>query len=244
MAPCALRLQCHGKGGFAAKPCWRVKQYLCPAGRPSRVSARQPSHFSCFAKRSNQEKATPMMAVRCADCTRRWHRNREASETRCAQTADASFSDFGTSDVSPSTGTPTATATAEPTATATVAARNVKDNCNCRCAERQKQQPLSLREISACVVSRPGQASMQNARIGVNGNAAGGLGLATCHPAALHRSVQSGAAASVSPVTLSRGRPSIFCRVCSAIISAPSSLRRDASSRDFTLGNRCSSSSL
>ncbi len=45
-----------------------------------------------------------MMAVRCADCTRRWHRNREASETRCAQTADASLSDFGASDVSPSTG--------------------------------------------------------------------------------------------------------------------------------------------
>ena len=45
-----------------------------------------------------------MMAVRFADCTRRWHRNREASETRFAQTADASLSDFGTSDVSPSTG--------------------------------------------------------------------------------------------------------------------------------------------
>ena len=45
-----------------------------------------------------------MMAVRYADCTRRRHRNREASETRFAQTADASLSDFGTSDVSPSTG--------------------------------------------------------------------------------------------------------------------------------------------
>ena len=44
------------------------------------------------------------MAVRCADCTRRQHRNREASETRCAQTADASLSDFGTGDVSPSNG--------------------------------------------------------------------------------------------------------------------------------------------
>ena len=59
-------LQSHGKGGFAAKLGWRMKQYLCPAGRPSRVSARQPSHFSCFAKRSNQEKATPMMAVPAA----------------------------------------------------------------------------------------------------------------------------------------------------------------------------------
>ena len=45
-----------------------------------------------------------MMAVRYADCTRRQHRNREASETRCAQTADASLSDFGTSDVASSTG--------------------------------------------------------------------------------------------------------------------------------------------
>ena len=75
-----------------------------------------------------------MMAVRYADCTRRWHRNREASETRCAQTADASFSDFGTSDVASSTGI------------------HVKShfkingnghgngncNCNCRYAERLK----------------------------------------------------------------------------------------------------------
>jgi len=44
------------------------------------------------------------MAVRYADCTRRQHRNREASETRYAQTADASLSDFGTGDVSPSNG--------------------------------------------------------------------------------------------------------------------------------------------
>ena len=60
-----------------------------------------------------------MMAVRFADCTRRWHRNREASETRFAQTADASLSDFGTSDVSPSTG-------------AHVKNR-VKSNCDCDC---------------------------------------------------------------------------------------------------------------
>ena len=32
------------------------------AGSPSR----RPGHFSCFAKRSNQEKATPMMAVRAS----------------------------------------------------------------------------------------------------------------------------------------------------------------------------------
>ena len=45
-----------------------------------------------------------MMAVRYADCTRRQHLKREASETRCAQTDDASFSVSGTGDASPSTG--------------------------------------------------------------------------------------------------------------------------------------------
>ena len=44
------------------------------------------------------------MAVRCADCTRRQHLKREASETRCAQTADASFSVSGAGDASPSNG--------------------------------------------------------------------------------------------------------------------------------------------
>ena len=81
-----------------------MKQCDCPAGRPGRVSARQPTYLFCFAKRRRREKATPEMAVRCADSPRRWHRNREASETRYAQTADASLSDFGTSDVAPSTG--------------------------------------------------------------------------------------------------------------------------------------------
>ena len=44
------------------------------------------------------------MAVRCADCTRRQHLKREASETRFAQTADASLSVSGTGDASPSNG--------------------------------------------------------------------------------------------------------------------------------------------
>src|SRR3954469_16425942 len=95
------------------------------AGCPSR----RPGHFSCFAKRSNQEKATPTMAPRYAGCTRRQYRKREASETRFAQTADASLSVSGTGDVSPSNGefkataTSQATATATSQATATVAAR-------------------------------------------------------------------------------------------------------------------------
>ena len=45
------------------------------------------------------------MSPRCAGSPRRRHRNREASETRYAQTADASLSDFGTGDVAPYTGT-------------------------------------------------------------------------------------------------------------------------------------------
>ena len=103
------------------------------------------------------------MAVRYADCTRRQHRNREASETRYAQTADASLSDFGTGDVSPSNGISLQrqrplqkqrqpqrqpqrrnaqrqlqlqlSLRGTSKATATVAARNVKGNGNCRCAE-------------------------------------------------------------------------------------------------------------
>src|SRR6476469_555612 len=98
------------------------------------------------------------MAVRYADCTRRQHRNREASETRYAQTADASLSDFGTGDVSPSNGISLQrqqplqkqrqrqrrrqrqlSLRGTSRATATVATRNVKDNRNCRYAERQGQ---------------------------------------------------------------------------------------------------------
>src|SRR6476660_6172184 len=86
------------------------------------------------------------MAVRYADCTRRQHRNREASETRCAQTADASLSDFGTGDVSPSNGIslqrqrplhkqrqpqPQLSLRGTSKATATVAARLLRATCSC-----------------------------------------------------------------------------------------------------------------
>src|SRR6187401_1983287 len=82
------------------------------------------------------------MAVRYADCTRRQHRNREASETRCAQTADASLSDFGTSDVAPSTGIH---CNGNGNGNG-----NCNGNCNCngRCAERQGQLQRSLRGTS------------------------------------------------------------------------------------------------
>ena len=92
------------KGGFAANVSWRMKQCGCPAGRPGRVSARQPTYLFCFAKRRRREKATPEMAVRYADSPRPQHRKREASETRYAQTADASLSVSGTGDAAPSTG--------------------------------------------------------------------------------------------------------------------------------------------
>src|SRR3954467_5303414 len=84
------------------------------------------------SKRCRQEKAPPEMPPRCAGSPRRWHRNREASETRFAQTADASLSDFGTSDVAPSTGIHCN------------GNRNGNRNGNCRCAERQEQRQLSL----------------------------------------------------------------------------------------------------
>ena len=103
-APCVVQPLPTSKAASRLSACWRMKQCDCPAGRPGRVSARQPTYLFCFAKRRRREKATPEMAVRCADFPRRWHRNREASETRCAQTADASLSDFGTGDVSPSNG--------------------------------------------------------------------------------------------------------------------------------------------
>src|SRR4051794_8193743 len=139
-----------------------MKQCVCPAGRPSRGPARQPGHFSCFAKRSNQEKATPEMAVRYADSPRPQHRKREASETRYAQTADASLSVSGTGDAAPSTGIHCnrnrnrnrngncryaerqgqLSLRGTSRTTATVATRNVKDNRNCRYAERQGQLQL------------------------------------------------------------------------------------------------------
>ena len=61
----------------------------------------------CSAKKVGQ-KRRPLRwrsALR-ADCTRRQGLKREASETRCAQTADASFSVSGPGDASPSDGDP------------------------------------------------------------------------------------------------------------------------------------------
>src|SRR5205085_3275364 len=78
------------------------------------------------------------MAVRYADSPRPQHRKREASETRYAQTADASLSVSGTGDAAPSTG---------------IYCNgngngNVKGNRNGRCAERQGQPQRSLRGTS------------------------------------------------------------------------------------------------
>ena len=81
------------------------------------------------------------MSPRYAGSPRRWHRNREASETRCAQTADASLSDFGTSDVAPSTGIHCN------------GNRNGNCNCNCngRCAGKgncsARMEPLPDRKL-------------------------------------------------------------------------------------------------
>ena len=92
------------------------------------------------------------MAVRYADCTRRQHRNREASETRFAQTADASLSDFGTGDVSPSNGFH-CNGNGHFTS---------NGNGNCRCAERQGQ--LSLRGTSRATATATATAAYAHAQ--------------------------------------------------------------------------------
>ena len=65
------RLDCHACLAGEATPlhCRGGKPGIRPGGRPA----------FCFAKKWGK-KATPMMAPRCAGCTRRQHRNREASE--------------------------------------------------------------------------------------------------------------------------------------------------------------------
>ena len=132
--------------GDIAKAIWGsdagTDDALCCTHACSGLSTNRRSHFQTaeqlrFAKRSNQEKATPEMAVRYADSPRRQHRKREASETRCAQTADASLSDFGTSDVAPSTGIH--------------CNGNRNRNCNGRCAGKgncsASREPLSGRRL-------------------------------------------------------------------------------------------------
>ena len=85
------------------------------------------------------------MAVRCADCTRRQHRNREASETRCAQTADASLSDFGTGDVSPSNGFHCNGNGHFKSNRNRNRNRNGNGNGNCRCAEMANAtEPIAM----------------------------------------------------------------------------------------------------
>src|SRR6478752_5483595 len=127
------------KVGFAANVSWRMKQCLCPAGRPSRGPARQPGHFFCFAKRSNQEKATPKMAPRYAGSPRRWHRNREASELAALRQRTLLYPISAPATWRHQRGftaTATANSKATATATATVAARSYK------------QRQLSLRGTS------------------------------------------------------------------------------------------------
>src|SRR3954452_23049046 len=71
----------------------------------SRVFVPAADPLFCSAKKVGQ-KRRPLRwrsALR-ADCTRRQGLKREASETRCAQTADASLSVSGPGDASPSNG--------------------------------------------------------------------------------------------------------------------------------------------
>jgi hypothetical protein len=66
--------------------------------------ARQPGHFSCFAKRSNQEKATPKMAVRLRGLPTPLAPKSGSVCNSLRSNSRRFLSDFGTSDVAPSTG--------------------------------------------------------------------------------------------------------------------------------------------
>ena len=98
-----------------------------------------------------------MMAPRCAGCTRRQHLKREASETRCAQTADASFSVSGTGDASPSTGKVKSRVNGNFTSYG-----NGNGNGNCRCAGRQRQRLLSVRGTAMATVAARGLNTMES----------------------------------------------------------------------------------
>ena len=85
----------------------RKRRGRCTAVGSSRVFGPAADPLFCSAKKVGQ-KRRPLRrrsALR-ADCTRRQELKREASETRCAQTADASLSVSVPGDASPSNGDP------------------------------------------------------------------------------------------------------------------------------------------
>src|SRR5438093_11470873 len=82
-----------------------MKRGVCTAVGSSRVFVPAADSRFCSAKKVGQ-KRRPLRwrsALR-TDCTRRQGLKREASETRCAQTADASLSVSVPGDASPSNG--------------------------------------------------------------------------------------------------------------------------------------------
>src|SRR5438067_4480509 len=84
-----------------------MKRGFCTAVGSSRVFVPAADPLFCSAKKVGQ-KRRPLRwrsALR-ADCTRRQELKREASETRYAQTADASLSVSVPGDASPSNGDP------------------------------------------------------------------------------------------------------------------------------------------
>ena len=154
---------CTTQGALAARG-RRVKRCGFTAVGTSRVSARQPTYFSCFAKRSRQEKATLRWrsAARTAHAasTEIGKRPKLATLVWLVVTPLVILKGVGVRDFAShlrqrtllypisvlatcrhltgftATATATSKATATATATATVAARNVKNNGNgnCRCA--------------------------------------------------------------------------------------------------------------
>src|SRR3954469_14124611 len=110
----------------------------------SRGSARQPTYFSCVAKRSRQEKAT----LRWRSATRTAH----AASTEIGKRPKLAALRqrtllFPISALATCRHLTGFTATATATATATVATRNVKGTRNCRCAELTATATVAARNV-------------------------------------------------------------------------------------------------
>ena len=93
--------------GAIATGAWRMKRDSLTAVGSSRVFVPAADPLFCSAKKVGQ-KRRPLRrrSVLRTDCTRRQGLKREASETRFAQTADASLSVSVPGDASPSNGDP------------------------------------------------------------------------------------------------------------------------------------------
>ena len=152
--------------GAIAESAGRKRRGRCTAVGSSRVFGPAADPLFCSAKKVGQ-KRRPLRrrsALR-TDCTRRQELKREASETRFAQTADASLSVSAPGDASPSNGDP---------------------RQRQRQKQRQKQKQLSLRgqlqlslRATSNIACRPARASQHETALAAEGHYAVGLSTTT-----------------------------------------------------------------